>query len=1027
MSSERNPVNDHGPRAVRQGSEALAESQMVVNAHPGQVQEEVARLAAVVASSTDGIITKDLSGNITSWNDACRTIFGYRADEVLGKSVKLLYPKGKEGDEDVLLAKIRDGKSARIHEAERVRKDGVSIWVSVSASPLRDAAGHIVGAADIKRDVTQRRKEDGQLRRLASVVIDSNDAITVQDLDGRFEAWNKGAERMYGYSEAEALEMNNSQLVPEAERARALDLVRQIRTGEAVDSLELQRVTKDGRTLDVWLTITKLLDNQQKIVGFATTERDITQRKLQEASRGRLASVVADSNDAITIQNLDGQITAWNKGAHAMYGYTEAEALRMNIRDTVPEDRRAQALFLLRQAETGQVVASLETQRVTKDGRILDVWLTTTKLLDEQGKITAIATTERDITKRKKEDGQLRRLASVVLDSNDAITVQDLDGRFEAWNKGAERMYGYTEAEALGTDADSLGMNNSQLVPESERARALDLVRQIRTGEPVDSVELQRVTKDGRILDVWLTITKLQDDKKKVIGFATTERDITQRKKDDSSRGRLASVVADSNDAITIQNLDGTITAWNKGAHAMYGYTEAEALQMNIRDTVPEDRREQALDLLRQAETGQIVASLETQRVTKDGRILDVWLTTTKLLNEKGKIVAIATTERDITQRKQDDASRGRLASVVADSNDAITIQNLDGKITAWNKGAHAMYGYTEAEALQMNIRDTVPEDRREQALDLLRQAETGQIVASLETQRLTKDGRILDVWLTTTKLLDEQGKIVAIATTERDITQRKRAEEELQAVDRFKTQFINTAAHELRTPLLPLRMQLELLMTDEDHPPMPSQAEAMEVMHRNLDRLAGLVEDLLTVARSQAGGIKVDVAPTDLAKVLNEAEQTFHTMADRRGILLTVDCTAVPPLLADGKRIGQVVANLLSNAFKFTPDGGEIRIRLRAENDGARISVSDNGQGIVQADIVRLFKPFVQVHDATQVSFPGSGLGLYICKQLVELHGGSIGCESPGRGKGSTFWFTLPGIPFRRASDDSTEWNLTP
>ncbi|MES2153990.1 MAG: PAS domain S-box protein, partial [bacterium] len=462
------PEVEHAQRHLSPVESDAPAMSNVALAHRAQVQDQAARLAAVVASSTDGILTKDLAGHITSWNDACRSIFGYTAEEVLGKPVKLLYPKGKDTEEDALLRDMRAGRSARIHEAERVRKDGASIWVSVSSSPLRDGAGEIVGAADIKRDVTQRRKEDGQLRRLASVVIDSNDAITVQDLNGRFEAWNKGAERMYGYTEAEALGMSTGQLVPAAERARALDLVRQIRTGEAVDSLELQRVTKDGRILDVWLTITKLLDNQRKIVGFATTERDVTMRRKEEISLRRLASVVLDSNDAITVQDLDGRITAWNKGAHSMYGYTEAEALQMNIRDTVPEDRREQALDLLRQAETGQVVASLETQRRTKDGRILDVWLTTTKLLNAKGKIVAIATTERDITQRRQQEADRSRLASVVADSNDAITIQSLDGKITAWNKAAHAMYGYTEAEALR-------MNIRDTVPEDRREQALDL------------------------------------------------------------------------------------------------------------------------------------------------------------------------------------------------------------------------------------------------------------------------------------------------------------------------------------------------------------------------------------------------------------------------------------------------------------------------------------------------------------------------------------------------------------------------
>ena len=298
----------------------------------------------------------------------------------------------------------------------------------------------------------------------------------------------------------------------------------------------------------------------------------------------------------------------------------------------------------------------------------------------------------------------------------------------------------------------------------------------------------------------------------------------------------------------------------------------------------------------------------------------------------------------------------------------------------------------------------------------------------------------MLWVSISASPLRDATGTIIGAAAIKRDITEALLAEKErleakarvqeferLKEVNRFKTQFINTAAHELRTPLLPLRTQLDLMMTDKDNPPLPAQRQAMEVMQRNLERLGGLVEDLLTVARSQAGRLQLEAKPVDLAHVVQEAEQTFATLAAARGVRLVVEPSGSVSVLADGKRIAQVVANLLSNAFKFTPAGGEVRVILRPDRGGAFVAVSDTGAGITPADRARLFQPFVQVHDAAQVTQPGSGLGLYICRQLVELHGGTIGCESAGRGKGSTFWFTLPGIPFRPPPDAATEWNPRP
>ena len=278
------------------------------------------------------------------------------------------------------------------------------------------------------------------------------------------------------------------------------------------------------------------------------------------------------------------------------------------------------------------------------------------------------------------------------------------------------------------------------------------------------------------------------------MAIATTERDITERNKSDTALKnkledlrRMATVVSDSNDAVIMHDLDGNILAWNRGAIEMYGYSEAEALGKNVRDIVAEADRDAALTLIQNIKQGEVVKSFELRRVTKDGRILDVWLTTTLLTDENAKPVAIATTERDITERNKSEAALKnkledlrRMATVVSDSNDAVIMHDLDGNILAWNRGAIEMYGYSEAEALGKNVRDIVAESDRDAALALIENIKQGEIVKSFELRRVTKDGRILDVWLTTTLLTDENAKPVAIATTERDITERKRSEQEI-------------------------------------------------------------------------------------------------------------------------------------------------------------------------------------------------------------------------------------------------------
>jgi two-component system chemotaxis sensor kinase CheA len=257
----------------------------------------------------------------------------------------------------------------------------------------------------------QMGSNEERLRRMATIIQDSNDAITIQDLDGRILAWNRGAEEIYGYSESEALKMNIVDTVPASHQSEALNFIAALKLGELVPLLETKRKTKDGRIIDVWLTNTKLVDDQDKLTGVATTGRDITEQTKTLEKFRRMATVIQDSNDAVTFQDLEGNILAWNKAAEAIYGYSQAEALSMNIVDTVPKEYQEEARQFLSSLKRGELVPTLETKRKHKDGRIIAVWLTNTKLTDDKGKLTGIATTERDITERKHAEASLREKA----------------------------------------------------------------------------------------------------------------------------------------------------------------------------------------------------------------------------------------------------------------------------------------------------------------------------------------------------------------------------------------------------------------------------------------------------------------------------------------------------------------------------------------------------------------------------------------------------------------------------------------
>lgn len=367
----------------------------------------------------------------------------------------------------------------------------------------------------------------------------------------------------------------------------------------------------------------------------------------------------------------------------------------------------------------------------------------------------------------------------------------------------------------------------------------------------------------------------------------------------------------------------------------------------------------------------------------------------------------------DLDGRKRSEAALRRLATVLQDSNDAITMQDLEGRILAWNRGAVQMYGYSEREALQMNMDALVPEAELESARGFRRAIRRGEQVLSLEVKRKTKDGRVLDVWLTTTKLVDDGGHPVAIATTERDITQRKKSErdmerllDELTHALRARDEFLSIASHELKTPLLALKLRLEQLFL-QTRRKAGSEAESiasgLEVALRQTGRLSRLVDDLLDMSRIASGRLSLEREEVNLSDLVRDSVARLREVIERGGCSVSLNVQADVVGRWDRLRIEQVLANLITNAVKY--GGTPIEVSVEVDASMAMIVVRDHGPGILESDQQRIFEQFVR---AAPKGTGGLGLGLYITRQIVEAHGGAIRVESRP-GAGATFFVTLP------------------
>jgi PAS domain S-box-containing protein len=456
-----------------------------------------------------------------------------------------------------------------------------------------------------------------------------------------------------------------------------------------------------------------------------------------------------------------------------------------------------------------------------------------------------------------------------------------------------------------------------------------------------------------------------------------------------------------SRDLMCTATFDGRFDRLNERWEQVLGWTMEELRERPFVDFVhPDDRAATEAEAAQLGEGG-VTVEFVNRYGTKDGHWR--WLEWTSVASlERERIYAAA---RDITDRKVAESAMRRLASIVEFSNDAIVTVALDGTITSWNPAAERLSGYTEKEAIGQPISILAPSGAEDEMPQLMERVRAGKDVSAFEVRRVGKGGREADLLVSISPLLDAYGGVEGASMIARDITEEKRAREE---IERAKEEFFGSVSHELRTPLTSIIAYTELLEDLELDKLSDQGRKAVEVIARNARRELRLVGDMLLVTRIQEGRFSLEVERMDLATVVEQAVEAVRPTAKLSGLEVTLDTEPVPELEGDPHRLGQAVDNLLTNAIKFTPSGGQIHVRLKRDGPAALIEVEDTGMGIPVDEQRRLFERLYRASSALQHQIQGVGIGLSIVKAIAEGHGGSINVESE-EGAGTTFRLVIP------------------
>jgi len=355
------------------------------------------------------------------------------------------------------------------------------------------------------------------------------------------------------------------------------------------------------------------------------------------------------------------------------------------------------------------------------------------------------------------------------------------------------------------------------------------------------------------------------------------------------------------------------------------------------------------------------------------------------------------------------------IQAIFSGAGDAIRVIDTDFNVIRSNPAMAKLSGVPEDKAEGMKCYVQLPGEFCHTDNCTLRRILRGEKSVEYEIIKETPDGRKIYTRLIATPLTDEDGNVQGIIELFQDITERKRAEEELRKAnielkkaDQLKTQFLSITSHELRTPLTPMIAHLQMLLEGYFGEITEEQKKSLDTILRNAIRLNRLISDILDISRLGSGTMKFIMAKNNLNEVVKNAVETMKSRAWDKNIELTLKEDRIPEIVFDRDRITQVIVNLISNAIKFTDEGGKIEVELLDGKNQAIIKVKDNGIGIKKEDQERIFRPFEQVDSSMTRNYEGSGLGLAICKGIVTYHGGMMWVESEP-GKGSTFIFTIP------------------
>ncbi|HKV56442.1 MAG TPA: PAS domain S-box protein [Candidatus Binataceae bacterium] len=1004
-----------------------------------ELREQQTYNRSLIESNIDALMTTDLLGVITDVNRQMCALTKREPADLIGTAFKEYFSDPRRA-EDAIRQVLSLGQVTN-YELTLRAADGAETVVSYNATTLRGEDGSLRGVFAAARDITAQKHLERQLRQAQEynrgLIESSVDAMLTVAPDLTITDVNEQMVRLTGYSREELIGTSFQSYFTEPERASA-GVMLTLSQGY-VTNYELLLRSRHRREFLVSFNASVFKDMEGKVQGIFAVARDVTeQRRLEEQLRESQIynrGLIESSVDALVTVDPELTITDVNEQMIKLSGYSREELIGSIFKDYFTDPERAAGG--VRRALSEGAVNNYELALKSFTGKRTVVSFNAGVFKNAAGQTAGIFAAARDITEQKRLEDQLREQQnynrSLIESSIDALLTVDPQGVIADVNEQTAKLTGYSRKQLIGSP-----FVNYFTDPELAR----DGVEQTFREGLVTNYELVLRSRSGRKIPVSFNAAVFRDMGGAVSGILAAARDITRQKQIEQvmreQQTYTRSLIESNIDALMTTDTLGIITDVNLQMAKLTGRSNEELIGTPFKNYFTDPHR--AEDGIRRVLAEDRVTNYELTMEAKDGKRTVVSYNATTFRDAAGRLKGVFAAARDITaqksleeqirkQNRELTEATAFLNNVLESSTEySIIAMDLDGRILAWNEGARRNYGYGAEEMVGKGDSRVLhtPED-----------IESGKLTAFLETatrtgkaegvfDRVRKSGERFIASVAMTLRRDTNDKPIGFVLISKDITGQKRLEEQLrrknleleeqnrrvQQANRLKSEFLANMSHELRTPLNSIIGFSELLHDQRGGPTTTKQNDYVTNVLTSARHLLQLINDVLDLSKVESG--KMDFFPelVDLAELVGEVRSVLAALVSRKRMQLAVNIDPdVKSVVLDPAKLKQVLFNYLSNAIKFTPEGGSVTVSIRPQTgDRFRLEVSDTGIGIKAEDISRLFVEFQQLDASASKKYQGTGLGLALTKRIVEAQGGEVGVSS-SPGGGSTFFAVLPRV----------------